>query len=60
MNNQIQDANLELLTALKEHLEHAAHLRALFDRLLSLGRVVRPDIARHDGKHDRMEEGKAK
>jgi hypothetical protein len=38
MKDEIKDANLELLIGLKEHLEHAARLRTLLDRLLRLAR----------------------
>jgi hypothetical protein len=36
MNDNIRDANLELLIGLKQHLDQAAKLRALLERLLSL------------------------
>jgi hypothetical protein len=36
MSEEIQDANLKLLIGLKQHLDHAAELRALLDRLLKL------------------------
>ena len=36
MNDNIKDANLDLLIGLKQHLDQAAKLRALLERLLSL------------------------
>jgi hypothetical protein len=36
MSDEIRDANLELLIGLKQHLDQAAALRALLDRLLNL------------------------
>lgn len=50
MNNDIQNANLELLIGLRQHLDHAAKLRTLLDRLLSLAerrpRARRATVAR--------------
>jgi hypothetical protein len=39
MDNEIKDANLELLIGLQQHLDQAAILRTLLDRLLSLAKV---------------------
>ena len=39
MSDQIKDANLDLLVGLKEHLDHADHLRGLFDRLIFLSQT---------------------
>jgi hypothetical protein len=39
MSDNIRDANLELLIGLKTHLDQAANLRVLLDRLLSLAQA---------------------
>jgi hypothetical protein len=39
MNAEIRDANLELLIGLKRHLDQAAQLRALLDRLMNLANI---------------------
>lgn len=36
MSDNIKDANIELLIGLKQHLDQAAKLRVLLERLLSL------------------------
>jgi len=42
MNDEIRDANLELLIGLRRHLEDAAKLRALLDGLLALAQSRKP------------------
>ncbi|MCI0460797.1 MAG: hypothetical protein L0Z62_27935 [Gemmataceae bacterium] len=39
----IKDANLELLTELNKHLDHAAQLRTILDRLASLAKAPAAD-----------------
>jgi hypothetical protein len=41
MSDAIKDANLELMIGLNQHLEHAARLRTLLDRLLTLAAHAR-------------------
>jgi hypothetical protein len=38
VSDEIKDANLELLIGLTQHLEHAARLRFMLDRLLNLAK----------------------
>jgi hypothetical protein len=48
MSDDIKDVNLQLLIGLKQHLEHAAQLRALLDRLLFLGKPCPPPEKREE------------
>lgn len=43
MENAIQDANLELLIGLRQHLDNADQLRTLFDRLLAAATAAAPE-----------------
>ena len=54
MSNAVQDTNLELLIGLKQHLDHAAKLRAILDRLLNLATAERQEANKKAGGHERL------
>jgi hypothetical protein len=52
MSDEIREANLELLIGLKQHLDQAAKLGALLERLLSLARRESPRKQQGSGSDD--------
>ena len=53
MNDELKDANLELLIGLREHLDHAERVRKLLDRLLELAKTH----VHLQAKHPKVQEG---
>jgi len=54
----IQETNLELLVELRKHLDQAAQLRTVFDRLCSLAEAVPGNGATNTASQPRESEGR--